>query len=536
MIAIYCRISVDRDNQKSIKEQQQRGKEFADSIGSPFEYYVDQGISGGGKIEDRPEFERLVFDLDSGTIKGLWVWNADRTQREEIIWFTLADLLIKKGIDFYEDGKLIDLNDPNTFFLYGIKSQMDAMYKRVTSKKIKAVLKRNAQEGKAHAKVMPFGYMKDSEGYLVVNEEEAEIVKEIYVKSLSGIGSSTIKKWLNETGIPTRYSTLGGTLTTTNRFTGKKTVKEKKDIKWSDKQVQDILRNPIYKGKRKWGKEYYDCPAIFDSDYWQKVNDNLPKNRKHSGKKVDHLYLLKGLLECGRCGRNIYGRKRANLKDNAYICSSKRIPSENCKSRGINIDFLEDIIFSRFLKGDRLLRIVKSSLEDDTSRNRVGELLLERETLQKKIQKLHEQRKKAIRLTLMDEIKEEDIEPELKRIRQEVSDMEAKLTNVKEDLEFLARSDAMKADIQTDIDSIRENTPFNTKRDLIHKYIRRIIISHWEELGEHVIEIRFNIPVRTEMFVTNRKGRIAQYASQLEDMGFEEIEGIWYGNMLSLNS
>ena len=439
MLAIYCRISVDRENQKSIKEQQKLGSEFADKIGMPFEYYVDKGISGGGKVSDRPEFERLMFDMDTGNVKALWVWQADRTQREEIIWFTLADLLIKKGIDFYEDGKLIDLEDANTFFLYGIKSQMDAMYKRVTSKKIKAVLKRNAQEGKAHAKVMPFGYAKDKEGYLVINEEEAKIVKEIYAKSLDGIGTSTITNWLNDTGVPTRYSQMSGTLTTTNKQTGKKTVKQKKDIVWSQTQVRMIIKNTIYKGKRKWGKEFYDCPAILDKDYWQKVNDNLPKNRNNSGKKVEHLYLLKGLLECGKCGRNMYGRKRMDHRGSVYICSSKRYKDDNCGSRGINIAYLENIIFNRFLKGDRLLTLVKDSLEKDSSNSRVGELKTEIAKLKKGIWELAEQKKKAIRLTLLDEIGENDIKAELKRIRQETSDMEAKLSTKKDELGFLER-------------------------------------------------------------------------------------------------
>ena len=126
-------------------------------------------------------------------------------------------------------------------------SIINQYYARITARKIKSVLKRNAKEGKAHAKVMPFGYMKDEGGYLVINDEEAKIVKEIYSKSLAGIGSSTIKNWLNDSGVPTKYSTMGGTLTTTNRYTGKKTVKDKKDIIWSDKQVQDMLKNPIYK-------------------------------------------------------------------------------------------------------------------------------------------------------------------------------------------------------------------------------------------------------------------------------------------------
>ena len=537
MLAIYCRISQEKleGKDRSINDQKLLGIDLAKSLSLSYEVYIDEGISGTKDIKDRPAFASMLDDIADGKITHVYAYDQSRLERSPETRFVFKRLLKENDVLLYTDNGLVDTESDEGEMMGDFLSIINQYYARITARKIKSVLKRNAKEGKAHAKVMPFGYTKNEGGYLVINEEEAGIVKEVYSKSLAGIGSSTIKNWLNDSGIPTKYNTMGGTLTTINRFTGKKTVKAKKDIIWSDKQVQDMLRNPIYKGKRKWGKEYYDCPAIFEADYWQKVNDNLPKNKKHSGKKVDHLYLLKGLLECGAegCGRNMYGRKRVNLKDNAYICSSKRIPTENCGSRGINIDYLEDMIFSRFLKGDRLLDLVKNSLETEENQNRVVELRKAIAGIQKELKSLGEQRKKAIRLTLMDEISENDIEPELKRIRQRVGDKELELNELKKELEFLSKGAKITADIKTDIDSIRDNIPFNTKRDLIHKYLRRIVVSYWEAIGEHVIKIHFNIPIRTEEFVTNRKGKIAQYASQLEDMGFTEIEGIWYGSKLN---
>ncbi|APA65643.1 recombinase family protein [Maribacter sp. 1_2014MBL_MicDiv] len=532
MLAIYCRISQEKieGKDRSINDQKLLGVELAKSLNLSYEVYIDEGISGTKDIKDRPAFASMLDDIADGKISHVYAYDQSRLERSPETRFIFKRLLKENNVLLYTDNGLVDTESDEGEMMGDFLSIINQYYARITARKIKSVLKRNAKEGKAHAKVMPFGYMKDEGGYLVINHEEAKIVKEIYSKSLAGIGSSTIKNWLNDSGVPTKYSTMGGTLTTTNRYTGKKTVKDKKDIIWSDKQVQDMLKNPIYKGKRKWGKEYYDCPAIFDADYWHLVNDNLPKNKKHSGKKVNHLYLLKGILECGKCGRNMYGRKRINLKDNAYICSSKRIPTENCKSRGINIDYLEDFIFNRFLKGDRLLELVKSSLEINDSQNNINKLEEKSIKIQKELESLAEQRKKAIRLALMDEILEADIEPELKRIRQRKGDKEVELNKLKNELQFLSKGVKITEDIRTDIDSIRDNIPFNAKRELIHKYIRRIIISYWEELGEHIIEVRFNIPINTEQFITNRKGRIAENANQLENLGFSEIEGIWYGN------
>ena len=94
----------------------------------------------------------------------------------------------------------------------------------------------------------------------------------------------------------------------------------------------------------------------------------------------------------------------------------------------------------------------------------------------------------------------------------------------------LNESNSKVSELRKDIDSIRENTPFNVKRDLIQKYIRRIIISYWEKVGEHIIEIRFNVPVRPEEFLSQRGKKIEKMGVEVEAMGFREIEGIWYGN------
>ena len=69
--------------------------------------------------------------------------------------------------------------------------------------------------------------------------------------------------------------------------------------------VHDILKNPINKGKKKLGEEYYDVPAIVSEEYWEKVIANLKENKKKVGKKVQYNYLLKGIIFCSHCGRQI---------------------------------------------------------------------------------------------------------------------------------------------------------------------------------------------------------------------------------------
>ncbi|CAZ98716.1 recombinase family protein [Zobellia galactanivorans] len=532
MLAIYCRISQEKleGKDRSIKDQKLLGIELAESLKLPYKVYIDEGISGTKAIADRPAFSEMLDDIQDGKITSVYAYDQSRLERSPETRFVFKRLLKENNVKLYTDNGLVDTESEEGEMMGDFLSIINQYYARITARKIKSVLKRNAKEGKVHGNILPFGYSKDEKGYLTINEKEAEIVKEIYAKSLSGIGSSTIKNWLNETGVPTRYNKLSGTLTTVNKYTGKKTTKKKSDIKWSDKTVQDILRNPIYKGKRRWGKEFYDCPAILDADYWQKVNDNLPKNKHNSGKKVDHKYLLKGLLECAKCGRNLYGHRRVSLKDNAYICSSKRIKSQNCGSRGINIDYLEDVIFSRFLKGDKLLEMVRESTKNDLDNQRSLKLNKELETLEKRKQELERQKEKAIRLTLLDEVSESDLSNILKGMDQEHSDANIRISNIKSELEFLKKGLNSQNEIQNDISQMKDNTPFNIKRDMIHKYIKRIYITWWPEVFEHIIEVSFNLPIPNEKFLTNRGHKLKKLGLELNGKDWKSIEGIIYNN------
>lgn len=517
MLAIYCRISVDRENQKSIKEQELLGQEFAKTNGLDYQIYIDKGISGGGDISKRPAFEKMIGDIQDGKIKAVYVWNQDRTEREEITWFTLANLIIENDIKLYENGNLIDLNDPTVYFMRGMMSQMNALYRRTTSKKIKAVLSRNASEGKAHSSILPYGYTKDDNGYLIVDDEEAEVVKRIYGMSLKGVGTRSIAETLTNEGVETRYNKIGtGTISTVNKYTGKITTTEKSDIRWAGNTVRGIIKNPIYKGERNFGGKTYDAPAIFDDVYWNKVNDNLKNNQNNTGKKVEHKYLLKGLLICGRCGRNYYGRTRVNKKDNYYMCSSKRYKSENCGNRSINIDVLEDFIWLKLIVTDKMAELINNYLKDNSNNTKTKQLEADLATFERALDSLSKERENAVKLAIKGLLKEVDIQPELERIDRTILDLKTKSKNTREQLESYTQVNKKVAEIDKDLHQIKEDTSFNDKREIIRKYIKSITILYSD--GWYSLDLDFNIiGMPTETFKIDKLYKIATSLNEKDE-------------------
>ena len=315
MLGIYCRISKNREGQKSIKEQRLQGEEFAKRNGFEFKIYIDEGISGGGDTEKRIAFTSLINDIESNVIKKVFLSNQDRLEREEVTWFKFANLILEKDIDLYEDGILIDLDNAGVYFSRGVMSQANAFYRKGLSKKIKQVLHRNLSEGKVQS-IPNFGYKKGLANLMVIDEEQSEIVKRIYDLSLKGIGTNKIAELLNKDGIKTKYNLLKGTISVKNKHTNEITTRNKSEVKWNGGTIRNILTNPTYKGIRTFGGIDYNCPSIFDEIYWQQVNNNLKSNSNNGGKVATYNYLLKGLLRCGKCGRNYYGKKRADNSDN----------------------------------------------------------------------------------------------------------------------------------------------------------------------------------------------------------------------------
>ncbi|MGY6649494.1 recombinase family protein [Wenyingzhuangia sp. IMCC45574] len=523
MLAIYCRISRDKSEGKdrSIEDQRLSGIEWAEKLGLTHKVYTDEGISGTKGIKDRPGFASMLDDIEANKVTHLYAYDQSRLERSPEVRHLLKAILSEHKVALYTKNGKVDTESNEGEMMGDIFSLVNQYYVRITSNKIKSVLRRNAQAGKAHAKVMPYGYTKDNGGYLIIDEEEAIIVRNIYAKCLSGVGTSTIRKWLNDEKIPTRYNKIGGTLTIKNRQTHKKTVKDKKDIIWSDKQVQDILKNPVYKGVRKWGEEYFKCPAIFNEIYWKKVQLQLSKNSKvrNTGRNVDHKYLLKGLLECGKCNSNYYGKKRLNKKDNFYMCSSKRYAEKKCNNRAINIDVLEKFIWN-LMYGDKLYKKVKEEFEKKDTLNRKTGLQSKIDEQNKKIEELKIQFDNTVDLVTRGIVTESEVSKTRSRIESEKKTLNEILEKDNEEYSQLNNQESILEEINLDWVFFEENTfmdtskrqqilerqantqiSYNDKRILLKKYIKRIFINYDHEKRIYTVTVSYNLPIDNENYL-----------------------------------
>ena len=232
MFAIYCRISKEKTEGKdrSINDQKKTGIELANKIGLPYKVFIDEGVSGTLPIDKRPQFSKMLDDVESNKITHLFAYDQSRLERSQQTRIILNQILKDNNIKLFTSSGEVDLQNDEVEMLGDIMSAFNSYYVRSTKKKIKSVLLRNVEEGKAHSSILPYGYKKDENGYLEIELDEAKIIKRIYDFSLKGTGTNKIAELLNNEGVKTRYNKIGkGYITRYNKYT-----KEPKTIKKTD--------------------------------------------------------------------------------------------------------------------------------------------------------------------------------------------------------------------------------------------------------------------------------------------------------------
>ena len=207
-VGIYCRLSNDdeRDGESvSIENQKLLLQQYVRDRGwNEVDVYIDDGYSGTNF--QRPGVQRLIEDAKAKRINVILVKDLSRFGRNYIEFGQYTDYLfpsigcrfiaLNNGID---TGTKDSSNDVMCFL-----NLFNEFYSRDTSKKVKAVKKACAENGKFMGTHPPLGYMRDpaDKHHFLIDEETAPIVRRIFSLRASGMTFRRIATTLNEEGVP----------------------------------------------------------------------------------------------------------------------------------------------------------------------------------------------------------------------------------------------------------------------------------------------------------------------------------------------
>ena len=335
-VAVYARFSTDRQSATSCADQIAKASRFVRERGGeldPTLVFRDEAISGA--VRNRPGLMALVAACEADRVDVVVVEALDRLSRdtEDSAWIRrrLPRLIaMDNGIDTASEGAA---------FTADIFAAVAAQLRRDIGKKTLRGMRGKAEAGLATGGALPYGYrsVKVANGFsIVIEEEQAQVVREMFAAYAAGRSLAGVATLLNERGIaPPRSS------------------RSRKRNVWGVSTVRSILHNPKYLGEWTFGRRAWkrdpdtrrrvpvlrDEPlvseqrpdlAIIEPDVAAAVLARFEQTRTTYGRKKRRVpapsrrhYPLSGLLRCSHCGElmSIGGGGRGRRY---YVCSGSK--------------------------------------------------------------------------------------------------------------------------------------------------------------------------------------------------------------------
>lgn len=334
-VAAYCRVSTDQDEQLNSFENQV--SYYTAYINNKPEYemagiYADEGISGTS-TRRRVDFNRMIADCERGMIDLVVVKSISRFARNTQDCLLYARKLKNLGIGIFFEKENINTMDGAGELLFTILSSLAQEESRSISENSKWGIRKKFSDGEILLNANRFlGYDKDEKGNLIVNQEQAKIVKRIFTEFMDGISPDVISKQLNEEKIPgctgePKWSagTIWGMLSN-EKYNGDTILQKTYTV--------DYLTKKTEKNKGQVAQYYIenDHEAIIDKEFWNAVQ--LEVQRRKDYMKKYHLRTLGRYTDeqpfsnrviCAEC-RNIYHRRtlvRGGKHLKVWMCSQR---------------------------------------------------------------------------------------------------------------------------------------------------------------------------------------------------------------------
>lgn len=365
--ALYCRLSQEDDlrgESNSIVNQKAILKKYADEHGFPnSEFFVDDGYSGTNF--NRPDWQRLLGMIDEGRIGVIIVKDMSRLGRDylQVGMYTemvfpnndIRFIAINNGVDSINGTE----NDMTPFI-----NIFNEFYAKDTSRKIKAVFKAKGNSGKHLTTNPPYGYLKDPENrnHWIIDEEAAEVVREIFRLCVAGYGPSQIASILEKrkVEIPIYHARKNG-LTLPARSDGYS------PYCWDDTTITRIFQRREYLGHTVNFKTYrksFKCKKKLDNDpsEWvvfkntheaivdQETFDIVQRIREGRRRftPMGEMPILSGMLFCADCGAKLYQVRHRGWthEQEIFVCSSYRKHKGTCTPHQIHNVQVEEILLS----------------------------------------------------------------------------------------------------------------------------------------------------------------------------------------------
>lgn len=378
-VAIYVRLSEedrnkkkDTDDSDSIQNQKSMLIKYAlDKGWEIYKIYSDDDYTGADR--NRPDWNELLKDAENRKFDIILCKTQARFTRElELVEKYIHGLFPLWGIRFISVVDNADTDVKGNKKSRQINGLVNEWYLEDLSNDIKSVLTDRRKEGYHIGSFALYGYKKDpdQEGHLIIDEEAAEIVREVFTLFSQGYGKTKIARILNERGIPnpTEYKRQKGL-----RY---KQAVSRNSTLWKYYSISDMLVNEMYIGnmvqgkygsvsyktkknkprpKELWYRKEGTHEAIIDSHLWDRVQELIKQKTKPF--KVGKIGIFAKKAKCMHCGYTL-----RSVKNHGYYylqCQNKYVSEDSCIGSFIPVKKLEKLVL------DELHKLINEYLDKD---------------------------------------------------------------------------------------------------------------------------------------------------------------------------
>ena len=323
---IYARYSSDKQTEQSIEGQLRVCKDYAQRNDIVIlDTYIDRAMTG--KNDHRGSFQRMMKDSHKRQWDYVLVYKLDRFSRNKYETAMHKKTLRDNGIRLLSAMENIP-ETPEGIILESLLEGMAEYYSAELAQKVKRGRHETRLKGLFPGGGIMYGYWVQGRK-LVVNEEEAAIVRYVYEQYALGVNAPDIIRALTERGIYFHEKPF------TKNF------------------IYHLLQNHKYTGQYSLnGFVYKDLyPRIISDELFERARSEREKN--HFGKRsVTTVYTLRGLLICGYCGRCINGETGTGSNGivmRYYKCRGRK-DRLGCQKKTLPKEKLEELIFDALLE------------------------------------------------------------------------------------------------------------------------------------------------------------------------------------------
>lgn len=411
---IYSRISKDEQSKYSIDEQVKRCKDYLEREGHELvEVYIDDGFSA--KNMKRPALQRMLSDIKKKSFNMITVWVTDRLTRETIDGLTMVkDNFRPNGIEFASVTEDIDTSTPDGYMMFTIRLSMAQREREKIAERSSMGQVARAKTGLRNSSAKPYGYdVNPVDLSLILREDEARVVRQIFEQFAQGWGKFKIARELNNRGVPTP-----------------------KGPAWYEATVGNLICNPIYMGathyKPKKAPESERIivegqhEPIIPPDQFKAAQDMWKRRTEYTMNTSSHLFPFSTILKCALCGKSFHGKKRVRGKNvlSYYRCSGKARVNFNCSTSDIVENKITTMLFEYT---DKL-----SSKDDNRPLHREQrDTEKERKLLEKELEEVKKKRSRLIDAMIAGTVKYEDYTEKIIPIDLQLSALEEDIKQIK---------------------------------------------------------------------------------------------------------